>query len=148
LTECWQIQDNTVLYGAIAPIDIDGDVDLDAVVGNYDNARSDSTRIFMNDGTGAFTMVAQKLRPTAWGKFTLGDFNGDGRTDVFVSNFNLPNEIWLNEEGHLTDSGERLGGNEPSGKSALGDLDNDGDLDLFVAFFGEGSNSVWFNNSN
>jgi|GEM_PF-3952198 len=27
----------------------------------------------------------------------------------------------------------------------LEDLDGDGDLDVFVAFYGDGSNSIWFN---
>jgi hypothetical protein len=39
----------------------------------------------------------------------------------------------------------RLGGDGTTRISAPGDLDNDGDLDIFVAYFGDGSNEVWFN---
>ncbi|MBN1273066.1 MAG: hypothetical protein JXB26_12420 [Candidatus Aminicenantes bacterium] len=27
----------------------------------------------------------------------------------------------------------------------LGDFDGDGDLDVFVSFYGDGSNSIWYN---
>ena len=144
--EYWHLTDSTVLYGTITLIDADGDDDPDALVGNYDNDVSDSTLVFLNDGTGRFSLSDQKLNPGKWSKYALGDMDNDGVPDVFVSNYSAPNEVWLNGgEGGFTDSGLRLGGDEPNGKSALGDLDADGDLDLFVAYFGDGSNSIWFN---
>lgn len=109
--EYWQLSDSTVLYGTIALIDADGDDDLDALVGNYDNDVSDSTLMFLNDGTGRFSLSDRKLNPGKWSKYSLGDLNHDGRLDVFVSNYSLPNEIWLNDgAGGFVDSGLRLGG--------------------------------------
>ena len=150
-TQHWRMLDATILYGRTALVDFDEDDDLDALVGNWDNAVSDSTRMLLNDGSGRFSLQDRKLNPGKWACFALGDLNGDGETDVFVSNFTLPNEIWLGDgAGGFIDSGLRLGGDEANGASALGDLDADGDLDLFVAYFGEGegSNSVWFNETN
>jgi len=145
-TDHWQMVDSTVLYGTISLVDLDKDKNPDVLVGNYDNSISDSTRVFLNDGTGQYTLSHQKLGPAKWASFSMGDLDCDNTIDVFISNYTLPNEIWLNEEnGRLMDSGLRMGGSEPNGISPLGDLDGDGDLDIFVAFFGEGSNSVWFN---
>lgn len=42
-------------------------------------------------------------------------------------------------------SGIQLCNDEPTGNCALGDIDNDGDIDIFNTFFGDGSNSVYFN---
>jgi tetratricopeptide (TPR) repeat protein len=71
------------------------------------------------------------------------DYDNDGDTDIFVSNYRLqPNLLWENDGGGLfTDVSCRMGvkGNEQQGwwghsiGSAWGDFDNDGDLDLFTA---------------
>ena len=142
----WQTSDSTVVSGDIGLGDFDGDGDLDALVGTGNWDRNDSTRVFFNDGTGRFEEGSQRLNPTQWANFMLGDLNNDGTLDAFVNNIFLPNEVWLNDGGgNFIDSGLRLGGDEPSSKGALGDVDDDGDLDVFVSYFGNGSNSVWFN---
>ena len=71
---------------------------------------------------------------------------GDGSLDIYIDNYGIANEVWLNDgKGQFIDSGLRICENERSGTSALGDFDGDGNIDVFVPFFGEGSNSVWFN---
>ena len=75
----------------------------------------------------------------------VGDLDNDGDLDIFVSNMDRPNEIWLHENGKFVDSGLRLGENtDMSGKATLGDLDGDGDLDVIVGRF-RGGAEIWFN---
>jgi hypothetical protein len=147
LSERWQMPDpGEVLRGGMALGDLDGDGDLDAVVANGFQSTSYPTRVFWNDGTGRFADSGQELGLTTSAWVGLGDLNGDGHLDIYLSNFGWPNEVWHNDgTGHFINSGLRLGGDGLTRIGALGDLDNDGDLDIFVSYFGEGSNEVWFN---
>ena len=77
----------------------------------------------------------------------LGDLDGSGYLDVFVSWYQIPDAIAINDGfGRFIDSALRLGSNDWEGASAIGDLDGDGDLDIFVALYGQGGpNVVWLN---
>jgi hypothetical protein len=79
-------------------------------------------------------------------ELAAGDLDEDGDLDVFVSNMDWPNEVWLNDgNGIFIDSGLRLGeGSDMSGKPSLADLDGDGDMDAFIGTFTSGA-QVWFN---
>ncbi len=135
-----------ILRGGIALGDLDGDGDLDAAAANGFQSTSYPTRVFLNDGTGRFDDSGQELGLTKSAWLGLGDLNGDGHADLYVSNFGWPNEAWYNDgQGHFADSGLRLGGNGMTRVGALGDLDGDGDLDIFVAYFGDASCEAWFN---
>lgn len=149
-SDCWQTSDSTVVYGYVSLSDLDGDGDVDAFACNGDNTGSYPTQVFLNDGTGHFESNGQEMRDTVWGRPGLGDLNGDSIVDVFVSNFGLPNEVWVNDGAALfTDTGLRLSGqiNDNTTTVSLADLDGDGDLDAFVANFIEGVNEIWFNES-
>jgi hypothetical protein len=147
LTERWQTPDpGEILRGGVALGDLDGDSDLDVVVASGFQSTSYPTRVFLNDGTGRFADSGQGLGLTKSAWLGLGDLNGDGHADLYVSNLGWPNEVWYNDgQAHFTDSGLRLGDDGMTRIGALGDLDNDGDLDIFISNFGDGSNEVWFN---
>lgn len=79
----------------------------------------------------------------------LGDLDGDGDLDAFVTNWNgKPDQVFLNDgTGIFTDSGQTLGKWFGTAVS-LGDVDQDGDLDALVANNGEESYNapvLWLN---
>ncbi|MGA0873547.1 MAG: FG-GAP-like repeat-containing protein, partial [Phycisphaerales bacterium] len=125
---------------SVALGDLDGDGDLDAMVGNY----AQPNRVWINDGAGTFTDSGQALGNSISYSVALGDLDGDGDLDAMDANVTPePNRVWLNNgTGTFTDSGQALG-NAYSVSVALGDLDGDGDLDAMVA--NAGPNRVWIN---
>ena len=94
-----------------------------------------------------FSDSGQALGSSQSNDVTLGDLDGDGDLDAFVSNgtgANEANKVWLNNGiGVFTDTGQSLGSSK-SHSVKLGDLDGDTDLDAFVANIGQG-NTVWLN---
>ncbi len=127
---------------SIALGDLDGDGDLDAMVGNLNAANT----VWTNDGNGTFTNSGQALGNSSSWSVALGDLDGDGDLDAMVANDFQPNTVWTNDgTGTFTNSGQALG-NRYSQSVALGDLDGDGDLDAMVA--NNGTNTVWTNDGN
>ena len=148
-------------------VDYDRDGDLDLFVANYLDftvagnklchdsvgARDYCTprayrpvpdRLYRNEGTGRFTDVTEssgisKADGAGLG-VTVGDYNADGRLDLYVANDATPNQLWINrdngtfvDEGLLSGAALSAAGNpEGSMGIASGDFDADGDEDLFV----------------
>jgi hypothetical protein len=122
--------------------DFDDDGDLDLFQGNDHQLNF----LFRNEGDGTFREVAEvsgvavndRGMPTGSMHGTLGDVDGDGRVDVFVTDLRY-GALYRNLGGGMFDDiTERSGVAEAfRGKGAWGaalfDYDNDGDLDLFSA---------------
>jgi hypothetical protein len=131
--------------------DLDGDGDLDALVGNddeFDDSIPDSSgsnefdTIWLNDGHGNFSDSGQRLGGAGSKSVALGDLDGDGDPDAFLGNVQA-DEIWLNDgHGNFSDSGQRLGG-ELTRLAVISDLDGDGGPDIFT--FGSQAWRVWWN---
>ncbi len=128
----------------IIAADLDGDNDVDFYVAND----SVPNQLWVNQGDGTFrdrgilsgTAVNRTGRWEAGMGVVAGDVDGDGRFDLFVTNyFRETNTLYRNEGANFfLDVTDEVGLAAPSrlvlsfGTSLL-DADNDGWLDLFVA---------------
>jgi len=96
--------------------------------------------LFRNNGDGTFTDVAKEfgvdytgfVKGVAW-----GDYDNDGRIDLYLSNFMERNVLYHNRGNKFVNVAEAAGVTEPmnSFPTWFFDYDNDGWLDLFVAPF-------------
>lgn len=144
----WEYNDTIATggYYSVAFEDFDGDGDNDAFICNGDNASSSESKLFLNDGTGKFADTGLRYSKTKWAWTNTGDLNNDGLVDVFISNFLIPNEVWINDgKGSFYNSNLDLSGEKSTRGFSLGDIDNDGDLDAFIGSFLKGSNEIWIN---
>ncbi len=75
------------------------------------------------------------------GGAAAGDYNGDGLTDIYVTNSAGSNALYRNDgDGGFTNVAQAAGVNDKRSRghgAGWGDYDNDGDLDLFVANYGD-----------
>ena len=122
-------------YGA-AWADYDGDGALDLFVINTWGAN----QLYRNNHDGTFTRILTGpivTEPGAGVGCAWGDYDNDGRPDLFVANGNNENNrLYHNDgEGNFTrvTVGAIVNDRGESESAAWGDFDNDGWLDLFVA---------------
>jgi hypothetical protein len=137
--------DRALAFGyAVRAFDYDRDGDQDVYVAND----SDANYLYRNDGTGRFDEVAlwsgcgldRNGAAQAGMGVTIGDANGDGYADVFVTNFaEDQSTLYLADKtGVFGDASIPAGVGLPtflplSWGTSFADLDCDGDLDLVVA---------------
>jgi len=94
-------------------------------------------RLYHNNHDGTFTDVTEKagLKDTAYGMGVIAaDYDNDGWTDLFVTNFGHNILYHNNGDGTFTDVTAKAGlaGSGWSTSAAFADFDGDGYLDLFV----------------
>jgi hypothetical protein len=120
--------------------DNDGKLDL-YVVGEYHQDRPDPrnlSRLYHNNGNGTFSNVAAKagVGNEGWAKGAAwGDYDDDGKLDLYVSNMWGRNRLYHNNgDGTFSDVAADLGvaDQHHSFSCWFWDYDNDGKLDLFV----------------
>ena len=122
--------------------DTDGYLDLFITVGTAGDPTPYARLLYHNNHDGTFTPITQGDFLTVPGAFfgvAWGDYNNDGRPDLFLTQAlepgGLPNYLYRNDSGGtLTRVGNPvLDGSSTCHAAAWGDYDNDGDLDLFVS---------------
>ncbi len=119
-----------------------------------------SDTLYRNNGDGTFTDVTQwagVYNDTGKGLgITCGDYDNDGRIDIYVANDTTPNFLYRNMgDGTFMDLGTIAGvayneeGVAEGGMGVdFGDYNNDGLLDIFVTNFSRETNTLYLNNPN
>ena len=125
---------------ALFDFDNDGDLDLYFVNGSdlpgISSSIPQTNRLYRNDD-GAFTDITDKasVGNTGYGLgCCVGDYNNDGFTDLYVTNYG-PNVLYRNNgDGTFTDitGTADVDGDQFSSGCAFVDVDADGYLDLYV----------------
>ncbi|MDE0468007.1 MAG: CRTAC1 family protein [Candidatus Poribacteria bacterium] len=125
---------------ALFDFDNDGDLDLYFVNGStlpkVDTPIPPTNVLYRNDG-GVFTDVTNEasVGDTGYGLgCCVGDYNNDGFTDLYVTNYGANVLYRNNGDGTFTDVADIAGiaGDQFSSGCAFVDLDADGYLDLYV----------------
>ncbi|MEM7202584.1 MAG: FG-GAP-like repeat-containing protein [Planctomycetota bacterium] len=126
---------------SLATADVDGDGDLDLVVGNGELFGGPSNRLYLNDG-GLFEDASGQLPvdTDSTHDIAVGDVDGDGDVDLYFAN-NSPgsqqqDRLYVNDgTGVFTDvTASHLPVLfEASTGAAMGDVDGDGDLDIVTS---------------
>ncbi|MCS1411682.1 MAG: hypothetical protein M2R45_04883 [Verrucomicrobia subdivision 3 bacterium] len=130
-------------------LDFDGDGWIDLFIGNETTPNAKNPcELFRNQGDGTFEEIAQEVGLTGVGLIKAvgsGDFNNDGRMDIYIScrgqaNFLYRNDGPASEGGRwrFTDVAKELKvqGPEHSFPTWFFDFDNDGWLDIFACGYG------------
>jgi hypothetical protein len=130
--------------GGVAIFDYDGDglpdiylvngSTLPALLGKEKPPRA---ALYHNLGNWKFEDVSEKagVANERWGMgVAVGDYDNDGRPDLYVTNFGVSRLYHNNGDGTFTDVAEKLGVARKgwSTGATWGDYDGDGRLDLFV----------------
>jgi len=127
---------------AIFDYDSDGRPDIYLVNGSTLGAmrgkeKAPRAALYRNLGNWKFEDVTEKagIANERWGmSVAVGDYNNDGRPDMFVGNFGVSRLYRNNGDGTFTDIAEKAGVARKgwSTGASWGDYDGDGRLDLFV----------------
>jgi hypothetical protein len=128
--------------GFAAFVDFDNDGRRDVHIGTGFSPTDEADYLYRNLGDGSFVLVTNAMtrRVQSSMSATWGDYNGDGRLDVFLGNVTgslapRANELWFSQpDGSFQQAAAEdfPGLNRRNFGSAAVDYDLDGDLDVLV----------------
>ncbi|MCD6312064.1 MAG: VCBS repeat-containing protein [Elusimicrobia bacterium] len=117
---------------SLAVTDMDNDGDLDFIAGWYGGANGKCTRVYVNDGTGNFSMLDETENPVSANCVAIADFDNDGDLD-YVAGHGDGCELY-----YSTLSDDNPNGSPLAPSSGMGFAWEAGKLRLF---WGEGSDA-------
>jgi hypothetical protein len=124
-----------VYNSSVAWGDYDNDGQLDILLTGWTGAES-IARVYHNDGNGTFHDISAGLTGVARSSVAWGDYDNDGRPDILLTGYTLPDRIarvYHNDgNGLFQDISAGLTGVLDS-SVAWGDYDNDGRLDILIS---------------
>ncbi len=126
-------------YGKINPYartlstgDFNGDSKTDLVVANYGEVGEGNTiSVILNKGNGAFAPKVDYTTGPGPRSFLIGDFNGDGKTDLVVSH-SEDNSIFINKGDGTFAAGVKYTTDFGEPPTQIDDLNGDGKEDYFT----------------
>jgi len=137
---------------AVAFADFDNDGDPDAVVTGADNANW-SARLYINDGTGAFTLTGSPFQGVGYSTVAVEDVDDDADLDVFIggqASSGVVSNLYMNDGNANFTINALASSTFPGiyfGGAEFGDIDGDSDADLILMGYGDsGSHSELFLN--
>ena len=129
---------------ALAMGDVDGDGDLDVLIGNDGHA----DKLLVNSGNGAFRECdAFSGRTGSTRAVAMGDVDGDDDIDILIGIADAPDELLLGDGRGLFAPADSLPNTAASStlSLAMGDIDGDGDLDALIGNPDGTDNALWLN---
>jgi len=136
----------TTTGGGVAVFDFDNDGWLDIFMVNgwglngFPKGQEPTQHLYKNNRNGTFTDITEKagLAHHGWGQgVCVGDYDNDGRLDLFVTYYGKNVLYHNNGDGTFTEATHEAGLLQPEERwntgAAFLDYDRDGHLDLFVS---------------
>lgn len=126
-----------VVGGQIAVADIDGDTDLDVFITGQDQRLAPSSKLYINDGLGNFSLRSSNIENVQLSTAAFADVDGDNDPDLAISGFMTGHvrtcRLYFNDgTGQFTQRPCTRVVPVSNGELAFADVDGDNDQDLLV----------------
>jgi hypothetical protein len=135
----------------VAFIDIENDGDKDVILSGTNNSNIDSTKLYVNNGNGVFTLnTASSFTSISSGDIAIADSDNDGDMDILITGASQPLSLLLPLTKLYTNNGtgtfsEVVGTpfiGTVIGAAEFADFDNDGDKDVLLMGAGAVFNGI------
>jgi hypothetical protein len=125
-----------VYRGSISSGDVDNDGDIDVLIAGEGSASIPNTKLYLNNGSGIFTLSSTIMDQVANAESKLADIDGDGDLDVILAGWTISAngilKTYINDGNGTFSIGQILNLLSWGSEIEIGDVDNDGDLDFFI----------------